>query len=231
MAVALAAALTYATAEAQGKDNVDRLVALGKLWATIKYFHPGIDEAHPEWWDQALLAAVPAVEAASSQGAYVEAINDMLALLRDSVTRVDAPGIYAPALAFGFVDAQIRDGVLVLTSGKTAGDPLEPLQAAVTLLPQARSVIFDLRPGPVHPWLWAATQLFPAATAPVSFPAHRFRVHAGNVTPTGAQDTLFLSGSVTRAAPSAPVGTTGVHRRAVFLVNDSSQLPAVAAAL
>lgn len=230
LALTLAAALTCATGAAKGNDNVERLVALGKLWATIKYFHPGLDEAHPEWWDQALLTAVPAVEAASSQSAYRAAINDMLALLRDPVTRVDVPGPLSPAVAFGFVEAQLRDGVLVLTSGKTAGDPLVSLQPAVKLLPQARSVIFDLRSGPVHPWLWGPP-LFPDSPGPVSFPAHRFRVHAGNVTPTGAQDTLFLSGSVTRAAPSAPVGKTGVHRRVVFLVNDSIQLPLVAAAL
>ena len=55
MALALAAVLTCATGAAKGNGNVERLVALGKLWATIKYFHPGLDEAHPESWDQALL--------------------------------------------------------------------------------------------------------------------------------------------------------------------------------
>ena len=155
----------------------------------------------------------------------------MLAVLRDPVTRVDVPESPSSAMAFGFVEAQLRDGVLVLTSGKTAADPLESLQPALKLLPQAGGVIFDLRPGPVHPWLWATTQLFPASAGPVFFPAHRFRVHAGNVTPTGAETTLFFSGSVTRAAPSSPVGKTGVHRRVVFLVNDSTQVPMLAAAL
>ena len=203
VALALAAVLTCATGAAKGNDNVERLVALGKLWATIKCFHPGLDEAHPEWWDQALLTAVPAVETASSQSTYRAAINDMLALLRDPVTRVDVPGQLSTPVAFGFVEAQLRDGVLVLTSGKTAGDPLESLQPALKLLPQARGVIFDLRAGPVHPWLWATTQFFPDSTGPVSLPAHRFRVHAGNVTPTGAQDTAFFSGSVTGPRPAA----------------------------
>ena len=123
--------LTCATGAAKGNDNVERLVALGKLWATIKYFHPGLDEAHPESWDQALLTAIPAVEAASSQSMYRAAISDMLAVLRDPVTRVDVPGSTSSAMALGFVEAQLRDGVLVLTSGKTAADPLESLQPAL----------------------------------------------------------------------------------------------------
>ena len=60
VALALAAVLTCATGAAKGHDNVERLVALGKLWATIKYFHPGrgqdalllglartLEQAHP----------------------------------------------------------------------------------------------------------------------------------------------------------------------------------------
>ena len=83
-------------------------------------------------------------EAAPSQGAYRAALNDMLALLRDPVTRVDVPGPLSPAVAIGFVEVQFRDGVLVLTSGKTAGDPLESLQPAEKLLSQAHAVIFDM---------------------------------------------------------------------------------------
>ena len=36
MALALGAVLTCATGAAKGNDNVERLVALGKLWATIR---------------------------------------------------------------------------------------------------------------------------------------------------------------------------------------------------
>ena len=230
LALALAAVLTSHTGAARGNENVERLVAMGKLWATVKYFHPGLDEAHPEWWDQALLTAVPAVEASSSQSTYRAAMNDMLALLRDPVTRVDVPDPLSPAVAFGYVEAQLRDGVLVLTSGRTAGDPLESLQPAAKLfLRHARSYSTCV-PARYIPGYGGGVVL-PASTGPVSYPAHRFRVHAGNVTPTGAQDTLFLSGSVTRTAPSAPVGKAGVHGRVVFLVNDSTQVPLVAAAL
>ena len=73
-----------------------------------------------------------------SQSTYRAAISDMLAVLRDPVTRVDVPESSSSAMAFGFVEAQLRDGVLVLTSGKTAADPLESLQPALKLLPQAR---------------------------------------------------------------------------------------------
>ena len=59
-------------------------------------------------------------------------------------------------------------------------------------------------------------------------PRASVRVHVGNVTPTGAQDAAFFSGSLTRSDQPQRAGR---HRRVVFLVNDSGQVPLLAAAL
>jgi C-terminal processing protease CtpA/Prc len=212
-------------------DRVDRLVPLAKLWATVKYFHPAIDESRPSVWDEALLAAVPAVDAAISRAEYAAALNAMLARLQDSATRVEDDVPDPNALASGFVRTEWRNDVLLVTGGPALADPLESLQGVVKELARAEAVIFDLRQGPVHPWLWQR-HLVPTTSSPLPLPGHRFRVHVGNVTPRGAQDAPFFSGHLTRSAP-ASLGAQGggQHRRVVFLVNESQQLPLLAVAL
>lgn len=64
---------------------VRRLAALGKLWATVKYFHPAIDEADPSRWDDALFTAVPSVQQAATTEQYTAALTAMLSLLEDPV--------------------------------------------------------------------------------------------------------------------------------------------------
>src|SRR4026209_566355 len=36
-----------------------RMASTGKLWATVKYFHPSLSESNPALWDSALLDAIP----------------------------------------------------------------------------------------------------------------------------------------------------------------------------
>jgi hypothetical protein len=50
---------------ARAQDSVsarqtEYLVTLGRLWATIKYFHPSIDESRPELWDNRCARGDPA---------------------------------------------------------------------------------------------------------------------------------------------------------------------------
>jgi hypothetical protein len=86
-AFVLLVALCTGTGAAAPEHHVERLVALGKLWASVKYFHPALRESRPGWWDQALLGAVPSIDAASSRDEYALVLNAMLARLHDPVTR------------------------------------------------------------------------------------------------------------------------------------------------
>lgn len=205
-----------------------RLVALGRLWATVKYFHPGVSDANPGDWDTVLLEAIPRVQAARSTEEYAAAVRGMLESLDDSLTRVgeDVPEPAVPN--YGFSSVERRGRVLLVTSGPVAGDPLDTATAVREHFGQADAVIFDLRPGAVHPWLWDARWF---SNEPLPHPAHRFRLHAGNIPIRGAPDTPFFSGLVTRSAPLSPTTTGASDIRAVFVVRDGHALPLLAAAL
>ena len=130
----------------------------------------------------------------------------MLALLRDPVTRVDVPEPSSLRNCVWFRRGAAPRRSARLDEWQDGRRPARvPATGCETLTSGARR---HLRPAsrPGASLALGTTQLFPDSTGPVSFPAHRFRVHAGNVTPTGAQDTAFFSGSVTRAAPSCAGG-------------------------
>ena len=118
--------------------------------------------------------------------------------------------------------------MLLVTSGRVAGDPLDTAGAVRKHLGEVDSVIFDLRPGSVHPWLWDGRWF---STEPLPHPAHRFRLHAGNAPIRGAEGVPFFSGLVTRSAPMSQRGTGAANPRVIFLVRDGHELPLLAAAL
>lgn len=108
-------------------QRIERLAALGKVWGTVKYFHPYLAYRKIDW-DGALIAAIPKVNAARSAEEYAAAVNGMLSVLRDpnTVAKVEstAPSVSlsttedsanpasapdAPAKYF-----HVTDGVLVV---------------------------------------------------------------------------------------------------------------------
>jgi hypothetical protein len=236
LALALSCGALLVAAPTAGQSTpdgarVDYLVAIGRLWATVKYFHPAIDEGRPEVWDAAVLHSIPRVLEATSVEEFVAAARAMVGTLADPVTRIERvmPEVAASA-PWGFARIERRDDVLVVTSGPVPGDALDTGPTVAAAMKDVQAVVFDLRAGPVHPWLFSL-QVLPLTKRTVPFPAHRFRLHHGNVTPRGAEDTAYYSGLVTRAAP-VPGGNIGTRDvPAVFLVRDSSQVPLLAVGL
>ena len=70
--------------------GVERLAALARVWARVKYVHPAMATSRIDW-DAALVRAIPAVEAARSDEEYVRAIEGLLAELGDPATRLVPP--------------------------------------------------------------------------------------------------------------------------------------------
>lgn len=95
--MALLCAPPLAARQSEPDVGLARLTALGRLWATIKYFHPGVSDADPGAWDAALLEAIPRVQAARSTEEYGAALRGMLARLDDPLTRIseDVPQLRA----------------------------------------------------------------------------------------------------------------------------------------
>jgi C-terminal processing protease CtpA/Prc len=65
--------------------ETDRLLAIGKLWVTVKYFHPYLAYRDIDW-DKALVDALPKIRTAGMQAEYAAAVQSMLDALRDPVT-------------------------------------------------------------------------------------------------------------------------------------------------
>src|ERR1035438_6753429 len=68
--------------------RIDRLVALAKLWAAVKYFHPYLAYRDKIDWDGALVRTIPKVDAARNGAEYSAAVEGMLTELGDPVTHV-----------------------------------------------------------------------------------------------------------------------------------------------
>ena len=65
----------------------EHLAALGRLWGSVKYFHPYLAYKNIDW-DGALVKAIPQVKAARTPNEYRQAISNFLQVLDDPVTRV-----------------------------------------------------------------------------------------------------------------------------------------------
>ena len=128
-----------------------RLVTLCKLWGMVKLFHPALAWRAIDW-DGALVAAIPAVEAATSPRAFAEAVSSMLAVLNDPTTCVTAAGPPAAPDA-GVASVQrlpparlLDDGILLTTLASGSADDMQgDLDAIAARLPEATAVVFDLR--------------------------------------------------------------------------------------
>ncbi len=57
--------------------ETDRLVATGKLWITVKYFHPAMAYRNVDW-DQALVEALPQIRGAQTAREYETAVRGMM---------------------------------------------------------------------------------------------------------------------------------------------------------
>src|ERR1041385_1657511 len=80
----LALALPLAAAE---PTSYDRLAAAAKLWAFVKYCHPGVTATGIDW-DAALAKATPKIIAATNESEFADAVELMLGELHDPLTHV-----------------------------------------------------------------------------------------------------------------------------------------------
>jgi hypothetical protein len=80
--------------------RIERLASLGRLWVSIRYFHPWL-AYRPIDCDAALVAAIPRVSAATDRAAYATAIQDMLGALGDSVTTMRQERTVGPPASQG----------------------------------------------------------------------------------------------------------------------------------
>ncbi|MFL6464466.1 MAG: S41 family peptidase [Bryobacteraceae bacterium] len=99
-----ASALAFAR-QLPPREN-QRLIDTGKLWITVKYFHPYLAYRNDIDWDKALVNALPKIRAAANPEDYATAVNTMLAALHDPLTHA---AVLPPGANPFLQDEKLRD--------------------------------------------------------------------------------------------------------------------------
>jgi C-terminal processing protease CtpA/Prc len=252
--IAWALVLTCGLSVAQSSDSsqdplrLDRLVALAKLWAAVKYFHPYLAYRDDIDWDAALVKAIPKVNTARNRADYSAAVAAMLSELGDPATRVlstppptTSPVSKEPQSFFRMTP----DGILLLTLTNYTDfqdftGTIKKLAAVKAEIPKARAIIFDLRPT-VPPtedeqglvaYALAQNRLEDMLTStPLPVPGERRRMHVGYVPQDGSISGDYSSGFYLRGAPSIKSAAGAKDIPVVFVLNAHADVPMAALAL
>jgi C-terminal processing protease CtpA/Prc len=206
------------------KIRIERLAGLGRLWGTIRYFHPYLAYRDIDW-DAALVAAIPKVRAARTSEDYRAAIDGLLASLGDPTTqtarhiraRQAAPTGEAEPTAAPENFYQIVDDNLVLNCRgliehfyRDADAP----QALRTAREKAtgNGIVFDCRHGTRdnriglnageyagYADLLLREQLTQMLDKPLALGTYRYREHSGFAPQTGNSPEGYSSRLVTEA--------------------------------
>lgn len=218
--------------------RIERLASLGRLWVSIRYFHPWL-AYRPIDWDAALVAAVPRVSAAADRAVYAAAIEDMLGALGDPVTKVQPERAAEPLASHAEPDPRswwTADSVLVVSLRNSIdlndfSRTTERLVRVADTIRAARRVVFDLRGSAAEEtdldWVLGESgicSLF--APSPIRAPDQRGRLHSGFVPEDGYTSGGYYSGFYTVDGTTLPPGdSTASGRTAVVLVNEKSYIP------
>jgi C-terminal processing protease CtpA/Prc len=230
--------------------RVQRLVALGKLWGAIKYFHPYLGYREDIDWDKAAVEAIAKVNQGKSTAEYADAVDGMLKALGDPATRVrrDPSGKKPAPTSGSTVDPSFRTlegGVMVVSINRFGQDfsfnsLVQQTAAVAKEIPKAKAVVLDLRAagplpedqedavGTVFQYGKLASML---SASPLALPGERRRMHVGFVPQrggtSGGYESAFYIAQRTKISP----GTGAKDLPVVFLVNKNSGIPAEALAL
>ena len=225
-----------------GKEDasIERLEALGKLWAEIEYFHPYLGYRDIDW-DAAFVGAIPKAEAARNAAEYAEAVEQLLDPLNDPATFVvkkPDPGSEAARSSHAISSTKTEAGILIIEvpPGANFADDQKKLTPIAKLTESSNGVVIDLRStvftGQYFEYLFASSGLngWLCASA-VQGPGHRARLHSGYARPDRRGSGGYFSGFYTTNGQEFPPWPEAKEQPIVFVVNEKSGLPPVAVAL
>jgi C-terminal processing protease CtpA/Prc len=206
--------------------RIDRLAALCRLWGYIKYFHPSLAYRSEIDWDAALIATIPKVHSAKTPGEYAAAMQGMLTVLGDPLTRITDNSPSATTQGKNdnqqLAHRQTEDGILIITAGNYfklwEQASQEQLKAVLVEIPKATAIVFDLRsaePAGEYGKL-QLTSVFSQierliSTAPLLTAGERSRVYKGfesNGFSSGQYKSGFYSQNVKRILPAQNADAT-----------------------
>jgi len=249
LVVSLGFSIVSAQETTQESLRIDRLVALAKLWAAIKYFHPYLAYRDNIDWDAALVTAIPKVNSAKGPADYSAAVAEMLGALGDPATRVlslpEAKAGNSPSdgkRPFFKTDA---DGVLVVSMTNYAdfegfGATREKFAALKAEIPKARAIVFDLRPRtvPSEDEQGAAANSIQdggiaglLTSTTLAVPGERRRMYLGHAPEDGSSSGDYSSGFYVQGRRSIEPEQGEKNIPVIFVVGPHADLPPLAISL
>lgn len=206
-------------------QSYDRLAAADRLWNYVKYFHPRVTAPSVDW-DAALVRATPKILASTNDADFIAALDEMLGVLHDPLTRVAQPDPGDPRIV---PVVRTLDGITVVSM--EPGDGSQSMQARNSLVNSLRghgAIVFDLRssrrPGMLPPAL--------PLTRLSAGPGRAVRVHSGYAAEVAAGSGGYHS--AWEIADGDGVGAAVIPTNAltpIFLVNRETLLPTIALAV
>jgi hypothetical protein len=128
--------------------RIERIFALGRLWGTIRHFHPFFAYREDIDWDTALATAIGRIDRNTSDSTYSTIVDDMLRAVGDPVTRLLQPEPTLPPPAAPELSRTTEDGIQIvsLRDYRALGNIGRQLSALAKNLRGVRGVLVDLRP-------------------------------------------------------------------------------------
>ncbi len=230
--------------------RIDRLAALGQLWAAVKFFHPYLAYRDNLDWDGALVSTIPKVNAARNGQEYAAAVEGMLKQLGDPATHVLDTPVPPKAGTSSAGDRQPTyrrnaDGIVVVSMTRYSDfqdftGTRKKLAALTKELATARAVVFDLRPEetPSESEQGLATYAISESglagaftTTSLEMPGERRRMHIGYAPQDGTTSGGYSSGFYLQGRPSLKPESSAKDLPVVFLIGPHADLPDMALGL
>jgi C-terminal processing protease CtpA/Prc len=241
------ALLSPAAAAPAPAPHIERIAQVGRLWGFVRYLHPYLAYREIDW-DAALVKALPRVRDAKTSAEYAAAVQSMLDVLGDPVTRVLPQETEAaprpPETGKAPEVLRTLDGGVVLLDLAAANrlkvdDLYSRTKEISKALTEAPAVIINLRRvgGSSYYTFALLDDLQPALiSVPSRAPAQRYLLHSGYRPQDGGTSGGYYSGFLTLAAdtftpPAAVPGAPSKLKRVVFLVSPGDYIPSLALAL
>ncbi|HEX4809107.1 MAG TPA: hypothetical protein VH325_09265 [Bryobacteraceae bacterium] len=235
--IALLAPLLFASAAPENTPGVDRLTAVGKLWVTVRYFHPYLAYQNIDW-DKAFCDTLPAIRQAKTPEEYTAALQRMLDPLHDPATHTFIVKRESTAERPGetlHVEQRANGTVIVSAvpadSSKTPGEEAQA-KSLRDAIDHASTIVFDLRASNLLSSILEDPAIAGGLTATaLDLPGERRWVHNGlkpyRGTSGGTYYSAFLvkSGEPLAGTPNLP------DRHVSFLLGEGSRLPSIGSAL
>jgi len=222
--IVLAGQLLFAR---QPPNETDRLIAIGRLWVTVNYFHPYLAYRDIDW-DQALVDSLPKMRGAGGSAEYAASIESMLDALHDPSTYAVVEG---PQHEGGSLKIDKRpDGALIVSQSPASAQDADMADELIQAIRSSRNIVFDLRGGELLSILLDRPDIQATLTSvPFDTPGQRTWIHNGLASDFASR--FYYSGFEAKPGIHITPDSQAAAHELVFILGENSHLPAIACAL